>query len=212
MQIVSINIGLPRTLTYGTREVHSGGDKRPVREAMLRLLNFDGDGQADLSVHGGPDRAACVYSFDHYPFWESWAGAKLEPGAFSENLTIAGISETVICIGDTFACGDALVQVSQPRLPCSKLASKRGRTDLPEAIRTTLFTGFYLRVLREGLVRVGDPFEPVSTHPARVSVAFVSQVMLAQRTSPDDFDRVLAVEELSPGWRESLMKRRGSSE
>ena len=212
MQVISVNVGLPRTLTYGTREVHTGGDKRPVREAMLRLLNFDGDGQADLSVHGGPDRAACVYSFDHYPFWESWSGAELEPGAFSENLTIAGISERVICIGDTFSCGDALVQVSQPRLPCSKLGSKRRRTDLPEAIRTTLFTGFYLRVLREGMVRVGNPFEPVSVHLGRVSVAFASQVMLAQRTSPDDFDRVLAVEELSPGWRESLMKRRGASE
>ena len=138
---------------------------------MLRALHFEGDGQADLKVHGGPDRAVCVYSHDHYPFWEKWAGEKLELGAFSENLTIDGISETAISIGDTFSCGEVLVQVSQPRLPCSKLASKRGRTDLPEAIRATLFTGFYLRVLREGVVRVGDPFKPVSTHAAGVTVA-----------------------------------------
>jgi MOSC domain-containing protein YiiM len=208
MRVISVNVGAPRAVTYGAREFFTGGDKRPVKEAMLRTLHFDGDEQADLTVHGGPHRAVCVYSFDHYPFWEEWAGEKLEAGAFSENLTIEGVTETAVCIGDTFACGDALVQVSQPRLPCSKLAGKRARADLPEEIRRTLFTGFYLRVLREGLVRAGDAFEEIETHVAGVTVAFAAQVMLGQRTSPEDFERVLAVAELSPGWRESLSKRK----
>lgn len=207
MHLVSINIGLPRNITYGGKVVYTDGTKGLVTEAMLRTTNFDGDGQADLNLHGGPDRAVCVYSFDHYTFWEEWSGTKLAPGAFSENLTISGVRETDICIGDTFKCGEALVQVSQPRLPCTKLAGKHGRQDLPDAIRAKLYTGFYLRVLEGGSVRVGDLFEKITAGPLAVSVLFAAQVMLKQRSDLQDLQRVLAVSELSQGWRETLSKR-----
>lgn len=207
MHLVSINIGLPRNITYGGKVVHTGGNKGPVAEAMLHTTNFDGDGQADWHLHGGPDRAVCAYSFDHYSFWEEWSGTKLAPGAFSENLTISGVRETDICIGDTFRCGKALMQVSQPRLPCTKLAGKHERKDLPDAIRAKLYTGFYLRVLEGGFVRVGDLFEKISAGPLAVSVLFATQVMLKQRRDLQDVQRVLAVSELSEGWRESLSKR-----
>src|SRR6185503_20929609 len=163
MHIVSVNVGTPQSLSYGSKKTHTGGLKTPVPQAMLRFHNFEGDRQADLKNHGGPDKAVCVYSFDHYPYWEEWFGqveahgrGPLQPGAFSENLTISGVRETELCIGDIFGAGQAVVQLSQPRQPCTKLAGKNGRKDLPGAIHENGFSGFYLRVILEGLVRAGD--------------------------------------------------------
>jgi MOSC domain-containing protein YiiM len=207
MNVIYMSVALPKTVIYRKKETLTGGQKIAVQQAMLRATNFDGDGQADLENHGGPDRAACVYSFDHYPYWEEWTGTKLGPGSFSENLTISGFDETEICIGDTFTCGEALVQVSQPRMPCFKLAGWRGRKDLPDAIHDNGFTGFYFRTLREGMIKVGDAVELVSRHPAGVTVAYAAQVMLRRQNTREDVRRVLAVEALSQGWKESLGKR-----
>src|SRR5262245_25686856 len=122
MEIVSLNLGQPEELVYFGKEVVTGGWKRPVPSARLGRTGFEGDAQADLKNHGGPHKSACVYSFDHYPYWEQVLGQTLAPGAFSENLTIAGLHERDVCVGDVFRVGQALVQISQPRQPCSKLA------------------------------------------------------------------------------------------
>lgn len=208
MYVVSLNLGLPQTLTYFSKEVRTGGQKLPAAEAILRVTGFDGDGQADLKNHGGPDKAACVYPFDHYPRWAELLGAPLEPGAFSENLTLAGVRETEVAIGDVWQLGAARVQVSQPRQPCSKLAGKRGRKDLPERIHATGFSGFYLRVLQEGVVRAGDPITILARDPAGVTVQFVNELLYKQRADPADFERALAVAALSEAARHSLLKRR----
>ena len=126
MKVVSLNVGLPQAQRYGPEVVHTGGAKVPVQRSMLLTLGFDGDGQADRINHGGIDKAVCVYPFDHYAHWEKALGRQLEPGAFSENLTISGAIETEVCIGDVFGVGEAVVQVSQPRTPCA--ASLRART------------------------------------------------------------------------------------
>jgi MOSC domain-containing protein YiiM len=207
MKVIYLSVGLPKTVTYGKKDVLTGGQKASVPQAILRATDFDGDGQADLDNHGGPDRAACVYSFEHYPYWEERLGTTLEPGAFSENLTISGIDETQICIGDRFAIGEALVEVSQPRMPCSKLAGKRGRKDLPDAIHANGFTGFYLRTLREGLITVGDEMEPLTKDPAGVTVAYAAQVMLKKHNTVQDVERLLAVPALSSGWFGYMSKR-----
>ncbi|MBM4422973.1 MAG: MOSC domain-containing protein [Chloroflexi bacterium] len=207
MQVISLTVGTPQTQTYGGKLVLTAGHKAPVESARLSLTNFEGDWQADLKNHGGAEKAVCAYSFEHYPFWEEWLGEKLSPGAFSENLTISGLHETDVCIGDVFRVGEALLQISQPRQPCSKLAGKRGRKDLPQAIHENGFSGFYLRVLREGMVRVGDSFEWASRHPDKVTVAFANQVMYRHRTDPHSLYRVLAVPELSIAWRETLSQR-----
>jgi MOSC domain-containing protein YiiM len=206
-QIVSINVGAPSVRVYGEREVLTAGHKRPVPSAMLRRANFDGDRQADLKHHGGPDKAVCVYSFEHYPFWEETLGVPLAPGAFSENLTIASLRESEVRLGDTFRAGQALVQLSQPRQPCSKLAGRHARADLPDLIHRTSFSGFYLRVLEEGMVRSGDAFELVARHPAGVTVAFANQVMYRQRADRESLLRVLNVDALSAAWRKTLSRR-----
>jgi MOSC domain-containing protein YiiM len=207
MKIISLNVGTPQIQTYRGKEVLTAGLKSPVAEAMLRFTNFDGDRQADLQNHGGPDKAICVYSFDHYPYWENLFGERLEPGAFSENLTLAGARESEICIGDVFQIGEAVVQVSQPRMPCSKLAGKRGQKKLPDLIHETGFSGFYLRVLREGLVKSGQTVTPLERHPAGVTIEFVNQILYKQRTDSESIRRALSVPELSVACRRSLESR-----
>lgn len=207
IKVFSLNVSTPQTQLYRGIAVLTAGHKTPVVSAMLRFTNFDGDRQADLKNHGGPDKAVCVYSFDHYSFWEATLGEKLEPGAFSENLTIAGLREAEVCLGDTFRVGEALVQISQPRQPCSKLAGKRGSKGLPGIIHETSFSGFYLRVLKEGAVKAGDPFELAARHPLGVTVEFANQVMYRQRIDVESLQRVLAVAELSGAWRRTLSNR-----
>jgi MOSC domain-containing protein YiiM len=112
----------------------------------------------------------CVYPFEHYPYWNRQLGRDLEPGAFSENLTVSGAIETEVCVGDVFRIGEAMVQVSQPRMPCAKLAGENGSKMLPKLIADT---GFYVRVLSEGLVAVGDSFDLLRAHPDRIAIADV---------------------------------------
>jgi MOSC domain-containing protein YiiM len=207
MNLVFLNVGLPKTVSYGQKSVYTAGLKTPVSEALLHDLGLAGDGQADLDNHGGPDKAVCVYSYDHYPYWETWSGAPLRPGAFSENFTVAGLSETEVCIGDEFQAGQARVQISQPRAPCAKLAGKWGRRDIQPAIHANGYTGFYFRVLAGGLVRAGDALIRVSRHPAGLTVAFANEVWYKQRADPASLQRLLGVAELSAAWRESLSQR-----
>lgn len=211
MKVISINLGQPETLTYFGKEVQTGGNKTPVAEAFLRRANFDGDRQADLKHHGGPDKAACVYALDHYPFWEQWLGHTLTPGAFSENLTTSGLLESAVCIGDVLRVGGARVQVSQPRQPCSKLAGRLNRKDLPEKIHATSFSGFYVRVLDEGRVRPNDSIQLLERDPAGVTVQLVNELLYRQRTDRESFERALAVAALSESGRASLLKRLAAS-
>ena len=207
MKIISLNLGQPQQLLYFDNEVLTGGQKQPVSWARLQRTGFEGDGQADLKNHGGPGKAACVYSFDHYSYWEQVLGETLSPGAFSENLTIAGLHEKDVCIGDVFRIGAALVQISQPRQPCSKLAGKRARKDLPDLIHANGLSGFYFRTLEEGLVHSGDAVEPVTRDPLGVTVEFANEVMYRHRPDLESLERVLAVEALSKEWRRSLSRR-----
>ena len=172
-----MNVALPQVQRYGREELRTGGAKKPVPRALLRFEGFDGDGQADKVNHGGVDKAVCVYPFDHSAHWEKVLGRRLEPGAFSENLTVSGAFETGVCIGDVFRAEEAILQVSQPRTPCSKLAGKNGQRLLPKWIGQTGYTGFYMRVLSEGLVSEGDPFERIENHPDLIAVADVNDII-----------------------------------
>ncbi len=177
MYIQSINVGRPQLRLRREEELMTGGDKEPVTGAYLRSLGFDGDGQADLVNHGGPDKAVCAYSLDHYPHWERLLERPLTPGAFSENLTVLGLDERTLCIGDILAAGDALLQVCQPRMPCAKLAAKLGEPQMVKWIAEANYTGCYLRVLAEGQVTRGDELRLVEANPARISIAVVNDII-----------------------------------
>jgi MOSC domain-containing protein YiiM len=158
MKVVSVNVGLPREVVWKGKSVTTAIFKHPVEgRVKLATLNFEGDRQADLKVHGGRDKAVYAYPSEHYAFWRAeLPGVELPRGSFGENLTVEGLLETEVNIGDRFGIGSAELVVTQPRLPCFKLALKFQRDDIIKRFLDSRRTGFYLAVTQEGDVGPGD--------------------------------------------------------
>ncbi|UNK18142.1 MOSC domain-containing protein [Paenibacillus sp. N3/727] len=210
--IVSLNVGKPVTVDYLGKDLSTGIYKQPVQGPLyLGSANFTGDGQADLVNHGGPDKAVCVYPFEHYAYWEEVLGKKMEHASFGENLTVRGLLEDTVCIGDVFKVGDAVVQVSQPRYPCFKLSQKHGVKDMPAQVLTTGYSGFYLRVLEEGHVSADSQLVQLESHPAQVTVLEVLKLLTNGRQDETGLRRMVEIEALAEkvrhkfeGWIEKL--------
>ena len=209
MRIISLNVGLPSAQRYEDRKIITGGAKKPVPRAVLRFENFDGDRQADQVNHGGFEKAVCVYPFDHYPYWSRQLGRNLKPGAFSENLTVSGAIETEVCVGDVFRIGEAMVQVSQPRMPCTKLAGKNESKMLPKLIADTGYTGFYMRVLSEGLVAADDGLDLERPHPERITIAEVNSIIYEKSYDISLIKRLAELPEFSEVGRSLFARRLG---
>ncbi|MFB6589849.1 MOSC domain-containing protein, partial [Bacillus thuringiensis] len=207
-QLLSLSIGLPKEVTYGGKVINTGINKKQVKEPVyLSFVKFNGDGQADLVHHGGVDKAVCVYTGDHYPYWEKELNQDLVYGAFGENITVSGMREEDVCIGDTFELGEAIVQVTQPRQPCFKLAKKYNIPKLPLYFQETGYTGFYFRVLKEGWVSAVDTLKRLQSDPKGVSVAFANRIMHKEKQNIEGVKRILEVKALSSSWRKSFEKR-----
>lgn len=159
MKLISLNVGRPRTIVYNETSITTGIFKEPVADrVMLRKLNIDGDQQADLRVHGGVDKAVYGYPSEHYPFWQKlYPELSLSWGAFGENLTTEGMLEADLRIGDIFAIGASILQVTKPRTPCFKLAAKFKDDGILKRFMESRRPGFYFRVLQEGEIGAGDP-------------------------------------------------------
>ena len=173
MRVISVNVGLPKTIVWKGHPVLSGIFKEPVEGRITALrLNLEGDRQADLSVHGGPEKAIYAYPAEHYDFWRSLLSEiALPPGSFGENLTVEGLTEENVHVGDCFQIGTAQMMVTQPRTPCYKLAAKFGRTDIVRHFLETGYSGFYLAVLSEGEIERGDGVQIIAQSAQRVSIA-----------------------------------------
>ena len=209
MVVESLNIGLPKKEVFYGKEITTGMCKRPVSVPLrLKKRGFAGDGVADTKNHGGVDKAVCVYSLDHYPYWEETLGIRLPPAAFGENLSVSNLEEDTVCIGDVFQLGTATVQITQPRQPCNTLATRYGRNDLVKLVVTSGFTGFYFRVLQEGIVEVGNPLILKDKHPHEVSVAFANRMYHFDRKNREGIEAVLGVSALSKSWQSSLQRLR----
>ncbi len=209
MIVESLNIGLPKKEIFYGKEITTGMCKKPVAVSLdLRKRGFAGDGVADTKNHGGPDKAVCVYSLDHYPSWEEILGLKLPPAAFGENLSVSNLKEDDVCIGDVFRLGTARVQISQPRQPCKTLAARYGRSDLIKLVIDSGYTGFYLRVLKEGMVETGTPLLLEVRDPQRISVAAANHIFHHDRKNRQAIESLLAVSALSESWQYSLQKLR----
>lgn len=207
--IVSVNVGKPVTVDYLGKPLTTGIYKQPVQgEVFVGRTQMDGDGQADTVNHGGPDKAVCVYPYEHYAYWEQELDKKLDYSAFGENLTVTGLLETEVCIGDVFEIGEVVVQVSQPRFPCFKLASKHGVKDFPARVLDTGFSGFYLRILEEGRLSRDSIIAKRSSHPMGVTVASVlKQQALGRRAADrDELKRLLEVDALAAVVKESFTR------
>jgi MOSC domain-containing protein YiiM len=203
MKVLSVNVGLPAGVSVGDELIQTGIFKKPVSGAVrVRLLNLDGDRQADLTVHGGADKAVYVYPSEHYKFWEHELGREFpEWGTFGENLTIEGILEDDISIGDTIEIGTAVFQVTQPRLPCFKLAAKFERDDIIKRFLDSRRTGFYTRVLQEGSLQTGDVITVSQLDPRHLTIREIMDVHAMKPPDRPSIERVLSVKALAQSWR-----------
>jgi MOSC domain-containing protein YiiM len=209
MKIISLNVGRPRLVMWNGQAVSTGIYKTPAGgRVMLRTLNLDGDRQADLTVHGGPDKAAYAYPAEHYGYWrEALPGAELPWGMFGENFTTEGLDESSTHIGDRFRIGAAEVTVTQPRLPCHKLAVKFGRTDILKQLLASGRTGFYLSVQCEGEVGVGDEVELIGRDGNGVTVADILRLYVSDGGDVKTLRRAVAVEALPESWRDHFLQQ-----
>lgn len=187
----------------------TGFFKEPTtRSIWLGKLNLDGDGQADLENHGGPEKAVNVYPIEHYPYWEQTVELRnLRPGAFGENFTIQGLLESDVCIGDLFEIGDALVQVSQPRQPCWKLARRWQIKDLALRVQETGRTGWYFRVIREGHVQAGNRLVLIERQHPNWTVFSANEVMHRRTQDRQAAQDLADCADLSSRWRTKLKRR-----
>ncbi|PIQ97663.1 MAG: MOSC domain-containing protein [Nitrospinae bacterium CG11_big_fil_rev_8_21_14_0_20_56_8] len=208
-KVISINIGVPRKgMCRDGSEMVSGIFKTPVQGRIyLTELGFEGDGVADPLHHGGEDKAVCMYSQDHYPFWVETLALELSPGAFGENLTVSGLTEKALHIGDIYRMGEAEIQCTQPRQPCFKLNKLFGTRDMVQRIQSAGYSGNYFRVLKPGWVKPGDFLVLVETHPARFSVDDANTLMHHDKSNIEGIRTILSLGPLSASWREHFQSR-----
>jgi len=211
VKIVSVNVSSPRPVEWNGRRIMTGIFKQPVAERVrLRRHNVDGDRQADLAVHGGTHKAVYVYPSEHYPFWRRELELEDLPwGSFGENLTTEGWWEDEVHVGDRFRIGTAEVVVTQPRLPCFKLAMRFDREEVVEMFLQSGRPGFYLAVLEEGELGAGDAMERIHEDENRVSVVDIVRLHLERGggSDPNLLRRAANVEAMPESWREHFRKR-----
>jgi len=203
VKLISVNVGLPREIAWKGKSVTTGIFKAPVNGPVaLRRHNLEGDGQADLSVHGGPTKAVYVYPARHYDYWRGELGqSELTWGSFGENLTVDGVDEETVCIGDEFRVGSARVVVTEPRTPCFKLGIRFDREDMVKRFLESGRSGFYVGVIDEGLVQAGDPLERIAEHPVGLRVTDVTRLHTTEKTDEALLRKAISVTVLPESWR-----------
>lgn len=206
--MLSIQVGKPRAVKVRNGVVLTGIFKSPVEgKIALRGYNLEGDRQADLTVHGGPNKAVYLYPSEHYSFWtQQLPDTDLSFGVFGENLTSEGISENSAHIGDQFRIGSTVLQVSQPRMPCFKLGIRFGREDMVKRFWISGRSGIYFSVVQEGEMERGDLIEQVAAGAEQVSVADIVRLYKRETTDPELLSRALKAP-LSGSWKEEIRSR-----
>jgi MOSC domain-containing protein YiiM len=207
-KVISINIGLPRTVNFQGQAVTTGIFKESVKGRIkLRRLNLDGDKQADLTVHGGLDKALYAYPAEHYDYWKKRIpNMTLSWGMFGENLTTEGLLEDQVNVGDVFRIGSSEVVATQPRMPCYKLGVKFGRMDIIRQFMNSKLTGIYFRVLKEGAIGAGDEIELINRDMNNVTVKDIVRLVTGQRNIAT-LRRAVHVEALAEGWRQEFLEQ-----
>ncbi|HEX4340595.1 MAG TPA: MOSC and FAD-binding oxidoreductase domain-containing protein [Polyangiaceae bacterium] len=205
-KLLSLNVGLPRDIEWQGKTVRTAIWKEPVNgRRRVRRLNVDGDGQGDLGGHGGEQRAVFVYQIESYRYWEEQLRrSDLVCGQFGENLTVEGLADDVVCIGDRYRVGSALLEVTQPRVTCYRVGIRLQEPRMASLLVAHGRPGFYLRVLEEGELGAGDPISKVAEGPERMTVAEASALLYKPGHLRRELERALRIPALSPGWRASF--------
>jgi MOSC domain-containing protein YiiM len=209
MKLISVNVSRPQLTVYEGSTINTGIFKKPVHGRIaLRTLNLDGDQQADLSVHGGPFKAAYAYPSEHYEYWrQELPDANLDWAAFGENFTTEGFREDEIHVGDVFRIGSARVMARQPRMPCYKLQAKFRRDDMIERLLRSGRSGFYFSVEQEGEVGAGDVFELLSQAAEGVTIAEMNRLFFRDKYNHELLEKAIATAALPESWREYFVPR-----
>jgi ferredoxin-NADP reductase/MOSC domain-containing protein YiiM/ferredoxin len=205
-RLLSVNVGLPRDIEWQGKTVHTAVWKTPVQgRRMARRLNVDGDGQGDLAGHGGEHRAVFVYQIDSYRYWQSELGRNdFAYGQFGENFTVEGLADTEVCIGDHYRIGEALFEVTQPRVTCYRVGIRMNEPRMAALLVSHGRPGFYFRVLEEGEVGAGDEIVKVKAGPEQMTVAEINALLYLPGHPASGLKRALRIPALSAGWRTSL--------
>jgi MOSC domain-containing protein YiiM len=209
MKLIAVNVGLPREVFWKGVTVQTAIFKEPVYGSVaINQLNLAGDRQADLTVHGGPEKAVYAYPAEHYEYWQKELPvASLSWGSFGENLTTKGVREDTLCIGDRLKVGSAVLMVTQPRIPCYKLDLRFGRDDMIKRFLTSGRSGFYLSVIEPGKVSAESEIQVVERDLNRVTVTDVMSLYLGRTRDPELLERATTVTSLSQNWRTQLLLR-----
>ena len=206
MKLVSINVSPPKDVPYRGETLYTGIYKQPVSgRVMLRQLNLDGDGQADLEAHGGHDKAVYAYPHEHYTYWSRELGrTDFSFGQFGENFTTEGMLEHEVCIGDVYRIGGAIVEVTQPRAPCYKLAHKMGMPTFVKLFTKAERIGFYMAVVQEGEVGAGDSITRIMPGPEQMTVRELFHLLFFDKKNVAQARRALRIPALAEAWREPM--------
>ncbi len=204
--LISVNVGLPRDVAWQGKVVRTAIWKKPITgRVMARRLNLDGDGQGDLAGHGGEHRAVMVYQLDSYRYWQQQLERKeFEYGQFGENLTVDGLADNQVCIGDRYRIGGALFEVTQPRVTCYRVGIRMGNPQMPSLLVSHKRPGFYFRVIEEGEIGAGDEIVKVVDGPEQVTVAEIDGLLYLPGHPREQLQRALLIPALSAGWKSSL--------
>lgn len=206
--IHNLSIGTPKTLKYGNgKEMQSAIEKQAVERVFLAKEGFHGDQVADLKHHGGPERAVCIYPAEHYLLWEQEFQKPLPPATFGENLTVSGMLEQDVYIGDIFRVGDAIIQVTQGRVPCQTIDRRLDMTPLMKRMVKTGFTGYLCKVIKEGEIRADSDIELMESHPEQISVLYTNEVNFHRPKDIEAMAKILKVDALADEWRKHFEKR-----
>lgn len=207
-QVKSINIGKIETLSFDNKTFETAMRKKAINQRVwLSKTGFIEDEQA-YKDHGGTEKALCLYPYDHFEYWQDLLGHLKQDALFGENLSTLGLTEDNTYAGDICVLGEAVIQVTEPRQPCYKLAAKYGVTDMVARMQRSGYTGWMYRVIKEGWVSPGDNLQLYQQDARRISIAYINEVKFNKKATVEQINSILAVEALSATLRESLLKRK----
>lgn len=205
-QILYLNIGMPEEINWNGKKELSAIRKKRVAHAFLSKDSFMGDGVAATEFHGGPDRAVCFYPVEHYSKWSAEFGKNLEAPTFGENISASGMTEADIYIGDTYKLGEAVIQVTQGRVPCSKISKNNQIGQLLKRVVDTGYTGYFFRVLQEGMIYEDSEIILLERKQNKMSILRANEIYFHDRKNYAAIEELLHIDELAEEWKENLEK------
>ncbi len=205
-KIINLAVGKPKEYNWNSKTELSAIGKSFVQAVELKKSGFVGDDVANHKFHGGPDRAVCLYPFEHYSYWEEVFQKKLILPAFGENITATGMLEEQVCIGDIFKIGDTILQVTQGRVPCATISKYNQEKQLLKKVVETTLTGYFFRVLEEGTIMCDSEIYLVDKDSQEISVSFATQILFHQQQDKTSIEKILTVDALAEDWRNRFLK------